>query len=313
MNTATEIKTTTTTKSAFEMNSEISTEFTVDKVKIGAKRGLIQIKKTIDFEFLRNAKKFMSMLLTSAGIFLLFLIINLISEDQGALAPEDPAEYFQSYLTMTTLLVLIIATTFFGSIIAEDFEKQTGNLLFPKIPKERLLIGRIIARYTYAFLSVAFYYLLVAITTYLKYDGVPKIVWGSMLWAELYLFGLMAFMTLLSSLFKRSSTAMITGILGILIVFQLFSMIFMFTGITAEPFYFITYYGNIITVWFNMPAVDARYVEMGFGHGPAPPELGDATYYQWLTPSAEGAIIGVAIYSIVCFTIAYLLYRRRQN
>lgn len=284
----------------------------VDKINIGMRRGWIQIKKTISFEFLRNAKKFMAMLITSAGIFLLFLIIQLISENQGAEAPEDPAVYFQNYLTMITLLVLIIAVTFFGSIIAEDFEKSTGNLLFPKIPKERLLIGRVIARYFYAFLSVAFFYFLVAVTTFIKYEGVPKIVWGSMLWAELYLFGLMAFMTLLSSLFKRTSTAMITGILGILIVFQLFSMIFMFTGITIEPLYFITYYGNIITAWFNMPPVDARYVEMGFGNGPAQ-NFGDATYYQWMTPSAGGAILGIAIYSLICFALAYYLYQRRQN
>lgn len=284
----------------------------LSKINQGMRRGWIQIERTMTFEFLRNGSKMFAMLLTAAGIFTLFLVIQVISENKGATPPEDSGSYFQNYLGMIDFLILIIATTFFGSIIAEDFEKETGNLLFPKIPKERLLLGRVIARYIYAFFVVAFYYLLVAVTTFIKYEGVPKIVWESMLWAELYLFGVIAFFTLASSLFKRSATAMITGLLAMLILFNLLSMIFMFTGITAEPFYFLTYYANIITACFNMP--ETRYGEFGFGGpGGAGGPATDATYYQWITPSPIGAILGILIYSIVCFGLAYLIYRRKQN
>ncbi|MHA1777322.1 MAG: hypothetical protein DRO88_04835 [Promethearchaeia archaeon] len=284
-----------------------------EKINIGAYRGWIQIEKTISFEFVRNGKKLLAMIITSAGIFLLSLIIQLIQKNQGMDLPFEALDYFQNYLGMINFLILIIGTTFFGSIIAEDFEKETGNLIFPKIPKERLLLGRFIARYLYAFLSVAFYYLLVAIVTYVEYDGIPKIVWESMLWAEWYLFGIAAFFTMFSSIFKRSSTAMITGILSILIIFNLLSMIFMFSGVTVEPFYFLTYYANIITQWFHMPAADSRFQEIPFMRGPGAAASEGSTYYQWITPSATGAIIGLGIYSIICLTIAYILFKRRQN
>ena len=150
---------------------------TDQRTKIGTKRSYLQIEKTIKFEFLRNGAKFISMLIMSFLIFALFLIIEIIDESNGAIVTEDPAVYFEGYLFMVSFIILIIASTFGGSIIAEDFEKQTGNLLFPKITKDRLLFGRLVARYIYAALAVTFYYVLVAITTFIKYDGIPEVVW----------------------------------------------------------------------------------------------------------------------------------------
>ena len=294
--------------------TETRPEANINKVDVGTRRGLIQVQKTIEFEWSRNAKKLLGMLITGAFIFALFLIIQIITENQSGVSPTDPSEYFQSYLMFIDFLVLIIATTFFGGIIAEDFEKDTANLLFPKIPKNRLLLGRFFARYTYAFISVAFYYFIIAIATFIKLDGVPKVVWGSMLWAELYLFGVVAFFTLLSSLFKRTSTVMITGILGLLIVMHLLELILMYTGITIEPFFFLTYYAKIITAWFDMPAVDESSAELPFRMGPGGEggAVDGNTYLQWITPSATGAIIGVLIFSLISFSIAYIIYRKRQ-
>lgn len=283
----------------------------VQRTQVGTQRSLIQIEKTVKFELLKNFRKFISMLLTSFFIFVLFLVINIVQEYNGTPSPDTPSEYFQSYLMMITLLILIISSTFAGSIIAEDFEKQTGNLLFPKISKDRLLIGRIIARYFYIALTIGFYYLIVGIYTYIKYNGVPKIVWGSMGWALLYAFLLFAFVTFLSSILKRSSTAIIIGILGLLIVFPLVQNILMFTGVTVEPLFILTYFGDIITAWFNMPPIGQRYREFTFGRGPmADP---NNTYMSWITPSPAGAVIGMLVYCIVLFGIAYIIFQRRQN
>ena len=282
---------------------------TEQRTKIGAKRSYLQIEKTIKFEFLRNGAKFISMLIMSFLIFALFLIIEIIDENNGAIPTEDPAEYFEGYLFMISFIILIVASTFGGSIIAEDFEKQTGNLLFPKITKDRLLFGRMVTRYTYSALSVIFYYVLVAITTFIKYDGIPKIVWGSLGWALLYTFALLSFVTLFSAIMKRSSSATIYSILIVLIVFQLLTMILMVTGVTIEPFFMLTYYANIITNWFHMP--EERYMELPFHRGPE--GVSENTFYSWITPSATGAVIGMLVWSVVCLLIAYIVFRRRQN
>jgi len=286
---------------------------TEERTKTGTKRSILQIRKTVTFEFARNGRRAITSLLISFAIFALFLIVQIIQENQGAPVTEDPAQYFQGYLFMIDFLILIIAAMFGGSIIAEDFEKQTGNLLFPKITKDRLLVGRIIARYIYSMAAVIFYYILVAITTFIKYDGIPKIIWGSLGWALLYTFALLSFVTMFSALMKRSSTAMVSSILIVLIVFQLLTMILMYTGATVEPFFMLTYYANIIRSWFNMPADDQRFTEFSFQGGPGGQMTDGNTYFSWSTPSVEGAVIGMLVYSAICLTIAYLVFRRRQN
>ena len=282
---------------------------TEQRTKIGTKRSYLQIEKTIKFDFLRNGMKFISMLIMSFLIFALFLIIEIIDENNGAIVPTDPADYFEGYLMMISFIILIVASTFGGSMIAEDFEKQTGNLLFPKITKDRLLFGRFIARYSYSAISVTFYYILVAIATFLKYNAIPKFVWGSLGWALLYTFALLSFVTFFSAIMKRSSSATIYSILIVLIVFQLLTMILMVTGVTIEPFFMLTYYSNIITSWFHMP--EERYMELPFHRGPE--GISENTFYSWITPSATGAVIGMLVWSVICLTIAYLVFRRRQK
>ncbi len=289
--------------------TDIKPNLDIEKTKSGTKRSIIQIQKTVEFEFQKNLSKFFSMILTSIGIFILFLIIQLVQESQGVAVPSDPVTYFQAYLTMIDFLILIIATAFGGGIIAEDFEKETGNLLFPKIQKNRLLAGRIVARYIYAAICVIFFYILVGISTLIKYEWVPSIVWESMGWALLYTLAVFSLMILFSSVMKRAATAMVVGMLSILMVFQLLTMLLMFTGVTIEPLFMLTYYASIITRWFNMPA--ERFTELSFG-GPMGARDGP-TYMSWATPSAIGALLGMAIYSIVSITIAYLIYKRRQN
>lgn len=284
--------------------------FTIEKTKSGAKRSVIQIQKTIEFEFQKNLSKFISMLLTTIGIFLLFLVIELIQSAQGSEVPADPTDYFSGYLMMIDFLILIIAVAFGGGIIAEDFEKDTGNLLFPKIQKDRLLIGRIIARYIYAAMCVIFYYVLIGIATLIIYESLPLIVWESMGWALLYTFAVFSFMILFSSFMKRAASAMIVGMLIILMVFQLLTIILMYTGVTIEPLFMLTYYANIITSWFNMPS--ERFTEVGLGMGPGGVRDGP-TFMSWATPSATGAILGMTIYSIACIALAYFIYKRRQN
>ena len=286
---------------------------TEERTKTGTKRSILQVRKTITFEFSRNGRRAITSLIISLAIFALTLIIQIIQENQGAPVTDDPAQYFLGYLFMVDFLILIIAATFGGSIIAEDFEKQTGNLLFPKITKDRLLVGRIIARYIYSMAAVTFYYVLVAITTFIKYEGIPKIIWGSLGWALLYTFALLSFVTMFSALMKRSSTAMVSSILIVLMVFQLLTMILMYTGVTVEPFFMLTYYANIIRSWFNMPADDQRFTEFSFQGGPGGQMTDGNTYMSWSTPSAEGAIIGMLVYSAICLMIAYLVFRRRQN
>jgi len=288
----------------------------MNKLEIGAvekKRGtvrkLLQIEKTIKFEFLRNWAKLLAMLGTSALIYILNIIIEVLQLNRGVELPDSAVEYAQSYLSFLTLFIYIVGVTFAGSMIVEDFEKNTGNLLFPNIPKYRLLIGRYIARYVYGVISILVYYVLIGITTYIRFDEFPIQILLSFGWAAYYLFAVFAFVTLFSSFFKRTAGATIVSLLVLLILFQMIQTILAFTGVELEPLFFLTYYSNIITSIFSMPT--ERYAEVPFGGPGGTP--GGETYFQWITPSELGAGVGLLIYSIVLITIAYIIYSFRQN
>ncbi|MBD3228410.1 MAG: hypothetical protein GF329_09495 [Candidatus Lokiarchaeota archaeon] len=284
------------------MNDEIS------KNKIGFKRGLTQVFDTIHFEFKKNLKKTIIMLLFFLFVFALNVVLQQFREFQGVDLPEDPVNYVQLYLDLIGLLIIISASGFAGGIIAEDYQKDTRNLLFPKINKTRLLAGRVISLYFLNILMVGFYYALVSIITFIKYSIVPISILTSMGWALFYNFTLFTFVTFISSVMKSSSVSIIVSLLVLLIVFNIVSSILIFTGVTeyVEPLFILTYYGNIISNCLDMP--DPRYGIIYGRPGPGAPE-----FTSWITPSFKGAAVGLIIHSAIFLGTAYILFKRRNK
>ncbi len=266
-------------------------------------RTIRQIGKTIVFDGHRNLKKLISMALVNTAFIVLFLVINILQDNP----PTEAKDYVLSYLNFFSFLILITAILFGGSIIVEDFEKQTGNLLFPKIERGRLLFGRYIARFTLASISLTIYYAEIALLTYVNYETVPVVMWESLGWAILYLHLVLSFVVLMSALLNRIATAQVASLLFLLMAFNIVSSILMFTGSTVEPLFILTYYSNIITAWFNMPTDR-------FQTGPlrGPGGLINRDFTSWSTPSPEGMILGVIIYSTILLAGAFLIYRRKQ-
>lgn len=276
--------------------------------KSSLRRGFTQVRDTIDFELLRSKRKFVYLLIFFASIFLLYLAISEISiAFLDTVIPDDPIDYIKSYLAMIGLLILVATTAFASSIIADDYSKKTANLLFPKITKIRLLSGRFIANSILAIVTVIFYYILIAVATFIKYDTIPSVILVSLLWALLYTIMLLAFVTFLSSFMNSSSTVVVTSLLFTMMVLLLIRNLLMVTGVTIEPFFIFTYYGDIISASLAMPA--DRFMEMS-AHGPG---VTDGLFYQWVTPAATEALIGIFSFTFIFLSSAYLLFRRRTN
>ena len=274
--------------------------------------GSRQVGSTIKFEFVRNRMNLLIATCASVFVYLLFLIIDLIQQNRGVELPESNVDYLtNTYLGMLfAFLVIIIAVTLGSSIICEDFQKDTGNLIFPKTTKFRLLTGRIIARYLYAVIAVTVYYILAGITTLAYYGNIDVLIFASWGWALLYTFAVFSVVIMFSSFMKSNSGTIILSILLMLIVFNLVDQILVFTGSKLEPLFILTYYSNIITAIFDMPT--DRFTEQVFGGG-GPDGSGGITIYRWSTPSIAGAAVGMVIYSVILLTISYILFRFRQK
>ena len=284
----------------------------IERQKVGLRRDVIQINHTITFEIKRNFKKLLVMLFIYLGIFLLSYLLNeLLLEFMGGALPTNSATFIGNYVGEFFGLALIISTAAFGgSIIAEDFYKQTGNLLFPKISKTRLLIGRLIARFLLNALCVLFFYGLVGILTLAKYGEVTITIFNSIGWALLYSFVLLSFVSFLSSFMKSTSFTIITSILVLMIVMQMVPMILIYSEAITEnneiPMFFVfSYFGQIISASLDMPTERFITELIPPGHG--------IEVSSWATPSVFGAILGMIIYIAIFLVLTYFLYQRRQS
>ena len=293
-------------RSSQKLELAIIKDENVDREKAG---NISQIGNTITFEFKKNLKSFIIMLIIFTSVFSLLLLISELQLAQNVALPTNPVEYVDDYLTQFFgFLIIISASLFGGSIIVEDFKKQTGNLLFPKISKTRLLIGRLTSRYILNAICVSFYYILISIFTLTKYGEIPITLWASLGWALLYTFVILTFVTFMSSIMRSTSATIIVSILFLLIVFNIITMILRFAGLTIEPLFLLTYYEGIISGSLSMP--NPRYTEITM---PAPGTGEFVTFTQWLTPTEPGALIGLLIYTSIFLISAYFIYQRRQS
>ncbi|MBN1638577.1 MAG: hypothetical protein JW866_06410 [Ignavibacteriales bacterium] len=281
----------------------------INRKKAGLRRNLTQVKHTISFELRRNLRKLEFLLIFHIVIFILSFLIVKSLESFGLTLPEDSAEYMQEHIgSFLAVSMGFSVSALGGPIIAEDFDKQTGNLLFPKISKGRLLIGRLIARFFYMAICLLSFYILIGIVTFIEYQNLPLTYFYSYTWGLFFSFAILSFYTLISSFMKTTSMTIVFGILFFAIVFQMIPMILSMAGLLNNnelPMYFIlNYYGAMVVYSLKMPV--SRF-EINKIPGT------DNEYTSWETPSEIGAAIGLLLYIVITLLLAYVIYYRRQS
>ena len=208
------------------------------------KRSFTQIFDTTYFEIIRYIRRTIFLVSLYVVIFIFFfLLTNRLYSDPNNPLPINSVDYITNYLSLIGLMILIIAITYGSSIIVEDFEKQTGNLIFPNITKPRLLTGRFIAGYLLGMLSIIVFYFLISLDVFIHYNALPIELWISMFWAILYLFPLLALVTFLSSCMRSTALVAIVSFIGVMVLFVIARKLIIFTGYTGEPFFLMNYIG----------------------------------------------------------------------
>ncbi|MBN1802344.1 MAG: hypothetical protein JW891_12610 [Candidatus Lokiarchaeota archaeon] len=272
------------------------------KKKLTLKEGLIQISDIFAFDFKKNLKLFIFMVVVAILMFIGQLTSMEIGFSQGIPLPEEPIEYIKPLRAFLTMFITISSAIFGGSIIAEDFGKNTGNLLFPKTTRTRLFLGRTILRYTLIVSIIILYYVLIASITFAKYEKVPAVLWNSMGWELLYALMVFSLGCLYSSMVKSTAFSVIFTVFLMVMGFNL-----IFTFIKAfipefEPLYNPAYYQYII--YYSLIGIpDPRYEIY---------EYPGATYYSWTTPSELGALFGMSIFTAIMLFLALIRFQRRQ-
>jgi ABC-type transport system involved in multi-copper enzyme maturation permease subunit len=276
------------------------------------KDGLLPIYDTIIFEIKMQKKKFYFFFIIT--ILIVVLIGYLLVLIPGYLLSDTYVEFFSGGLTFIEFITLFAACLFFSGIICSEFDKRTGFIVFPKINKYKLILGKYLGNLILVISIVAIYYFLLGVFGILYYGPVINIrILYSFGFAVLYVIMLSSFVTLFSSFMKNINVTIIITLIILLIGFNIADQIVTLVFKDAfEPLYSLVYLGNLITSILQNPFPDPRYTEFSFG-GTGPGGLGGRfTFGTWVTPSIEMGITLFVVYIVAFFILAAYLFKRRQ-
>jgi len=274
--------------------------------------GLKPIIDTIIFEMKKQKKKFYFFL--GVAILISILLGYLLQLIPSNLLSDTQAEFFSGGLSFISFITLFAACLFFSGIICSEFDKRTGFIVFPKINKYKLILGKYLGNLILVILIITVYYFILGFLGFFYYGGPINIrIFYSYAFALLYVIALSSFVTLFSSFMKSQTVTIIITLIilliGLNIADQIVTLVF---GEAFEPLYSVSYLGNLITSILENPFPDPRYVEFSFG-GMGPGGFGGSfTFGTWLTPSIGMGTALLIVYIIVFFVLGALLFKRRQ-
>ncbi|MFX1592956.1 MAG: hypothetical protein ACFFCL_09700 [Promethearchaeota archaeon] len=274
--------------------------------------GIKPIFYTIIFEIKKQRKKFYFFSLISIIVaVLLGYVLQLIP---GYLLSDTQTEFFNNGLQFISFITLFAACLFFSGIICSEFDKKTGFIVFPKINKYKLILGKYFGNLILVVAIITLYYFILGILGIFYYGGPINIrFFYSYGIAILYVIALSSFVTFFSSFMRSVNLTIISTLIILLIGFniadQIVTLIF---AESFEPLYSLAYLGNLITGILEYPFPDPRYSEFSFS-GIGPGGIGgDFTLGRWVTPSIEMGISLLIVFIIVYFALAAYLFKRRQ-
>jgi len=274
--------------------------------------GLKPILDTIIFEMKKQKKKLYFFL--SITILIGILLVYILQLIPGYLLSDTQADFFSGGLNFISFITLFAACLFFSGIICSEFNKRTGFIVFPKINKYKLIIGKYLGNLILVISIVTVYYFILGLFGLYYYGGPINIrLFYSYGFAVLYIIALSSFVTLFSSFMKNVNVTIIITLIILLIGFNIADQIVTLIFKDAfEPLYSLSYLGFLITNVLLNPFPDPRYVEFSFG-GMGPMGFGgEFTFGSWLTPSIGVGTTLLVVYIVVFFLLAALLFKRRQ-
>ena len=214
---------------------------------------------------------------------------------------RDELEYFKLFI------LLLISCFFFSDIVSSEFDKKTGYIMFPKINRYNLTVGKYIANLSIIILMVIIHYLTLNISVMVMFDTVIIELYISLAMAIIYTIALSAFILLFSAIIPKVNLTTIIVILIFFVGFPVLEQVYTAINQEIEPILSLNYVGNLIIY------VIPEYYEMGqrwvwvYYQGPTlPPRK------LWLRPTIEVGILIMSFYTALSFLLTFLALKRKE-
>jgi len=256
------------------------------------------------FELKQQWKKFVGFSVFSVLIVFLMSYV-MYAVVPSSLLPETQTEYLNSGLTFLSMFIIVFAACFFFSgIICSEYDKKTGYIIFPKINKFKLIMGKYLGNLTLIIGVVSVYYITLGLFCWYYYGvSVNLLYLASFAIAVVYLLAVSSFVTLFSSFMKTVNMTIISTILILFIGFQMADQLVTVFLPDFEPIYSMQFASNLISSILEQPFPNPRYNDM---------EIMDFTFRMWITPTFETGITVLLIYMVSSLIVASIIFKRRQ-
>jgi len=282
----------------------------VEKFEDGLKFAYLEVKPVIHtfvFELKKQWKKFVGFLVLSVLIVVLqsFILYTLFSD---SLLPTTHSDYLSGGLIfLTSFIILFASCFFFAGIICAEFSDKTGYIVFPKINKYKLIIGKYLGNLFLETGVIAIYYFLVGLMSYFFYDQFSGTLliryFISFVFAFLYMIAMSSFVTFFSSFMKSVNVTIVSTIMILFIGFNISQSFLMMLAPEIEPIYSLSYISALITSILLIEFPDPNYSEIS---------IQNFTIRTWLTPTIEMGLLVLFLYITIGFILAAYLFKRRQ-
>ncbi len=219
----------------------------------------------------------------------------------------DEGEFFRYEITFFRFFIIFVSCFFFSDIVCSEFANKTGYILFPKINKYKLIVGKYIANLSIIIFLVIIHYLTLNIPVMVIYDTVIPESYISLGIAIFYTITLSALILLFSTIMPKANLTTIIVILIYLVGFPVLEQVLTAINQEIEPIFSLNFIGNLIN--FAIPGYvleGQRWFWVYYAGDLLPPVK------VWRTPTMEVGILIMSLYIAVSFLFTFLALKRKE-
>lgn len=168
--------------------------------------------------------KRMTLFLGLMGVIL--FVLTVVPYLLGESLSDDPKQILVPYLSLVSLIVLMLSTLFASICIVSEYEERTALIVFTRpIRKASIFVGKMLACLAVSWGFVILYYVVAALVSLVIAHGVEADLFISMVMAFLYSFATIGIAMLVSSIMKKSNTSTIMTFVVLLVILPAFSLV----------------------------------------------------------------------------------------
>jgi len=260
----------------------------------GIRGDMYQIGVITKYEIIKNlrSKRLYIYFGLIALILALITIMPYIFSDG---LPKDATDLITNYTGFVTTLIVIGVPLFAASALSSEFEERTALLMFTRpVKKESIFVGKFIGSFLIAAAGILVYYLFAIIVSFAVVGTVHGETLASLGIALVFVFAAGGFSMLLSSIFKRSTNAVILSIFALLLILPMITMIL--TVADIKPWFELTFASGAID------QVIANYPDFAI------PEMDLVFKY----PETGISVVVMMVWGIVTSIVALFNFKRRE-